>query len=135
MKVLVMGLPGSGKTTLCKLLKIEFNCAWFNADAVRNMANDWDFSPAARLRQASRMRHLCDFESGSGKIVLCDFVCPTEKTREIFGADFTIWMNTIEFGRYEDTNSMFQPNHNANLTITKLNYDWRLVADIVRDAN
>lgn len=135
MKVLVMGLPGSGKTTLCKLLKIELNCAWFNADAVRNMANDWDFSPAARLRQASRMRHLCEFESGNGNIVLCDFVCPTEKTREIFGADFTIWMNTIESGRYKDTNSMFQPNHNANMTITKLNYDWRLVADIVRDAN
>lgn len=100
-----MGLSGSGKTHLANRLQKELNCAWFNADAVREMARDWDFSD--RNRQASRMRNLADFESQFGDVI-CDFICPTEKTREIFNADFTIWMNTVESSRYTITDNMFE---------------------------
>jgi adenylylsulfate kinase len=59
MKILIMGLPGAGKTWLAERLQKHLNdCAWYNADEVRKMANDWEFSEEARIRQARRMRNL-----------------------------------------------------------------------------
>jgi adenylylsulfate kinase len=112
MKILVMGLPGAGKTWLSeRLQKALPECAWYNADKVRGMANDWDFSPQARLRQAERMRNIADFEDGEERTVICDFVCPLVETRNIFDADVLIWVNTLDEGRYDDTNKMFEkPN-------------------------
>lgn len=106
-----MGLPGSGKTWLAERLQRHLDCAWFNADEIRRMANDWEFNDEARIRQARRMRNLADYEKAQGKIVICDFVCPTKLTRYIFEADYTVWMDTIPEGRYADTNAMFEnPN-------------------------
>jgi cytidylate kinase len=119
MKILIMGLPGSGKTHLAERLQQHLECAWFNADEVRRMANDWQFGEAARIRQARRMRNLADFEKGEGKAVICDFVCPTQLTRHIFEADFTIWMNTITSGRFEDTNAIFEIPGYADIVIEK----------------
>lgn len=107
MKILIFGLPGSGKTWLADRLQQKLNCAWFNADAIRKMANDWEFGEEARIRQARRMRNLADYEKSEGRIVICDFVCPTELTRHIFEADYTVWMDTITEGRFEDTNKIF----------------------------
>ena len=103
-----MGLPGSGKTWLAERLQERLKCAWFNADEVRRMANDWEFGDEARIRQARRMRNLAIFEAFYDRTVICDFVCPTDETRYIFNADITIWMDTIEEGRFEDTNKMFE---------------------------
>jgi len=108
MKILIMGLPGSGKTWLAERLQKRLNCAWFNADKVREVANDWEFSEAARLRQAYRMQNIADYEIENNRTVIADFVCPLEITREIFDADYIVWMDTISRGRYEDTNDMFQ---------------------------
>ena len=33
--ILIMGLPGSGKTTLAKELKKIINASWLNADVIR----------------------------------------------------------------------------------------------------
>ena len=107
MKILIMGLPGSGKTTLAKLLAPMFNAIWLNADEVRKEANDWDFSEQGRIRQANRMNTLAKEAIANNRIVVADFVCPTEKTRKDFNADYTIFMDTIKEGRYDDTNKMF----------------------------
>jgi adenylylsulfate kinase len=119
MKILIMGLPGSGKTHLAERLQKHLNCAWYNADKIREMANDWDFSEAARLRQAYRMKSVADFEKSFDRTVICDFVCPLQITREIFEADYTIWMNTIQSGRFQDTNKMFETPGYADLVIDK----------------
>ena len=58
MKILVMGLPGSGKTYLTERLVPLLEAAWYNADKVRTMANDWDFSESGRLRQ-NENENLC----------------------------------------------------------------------------
>ena len=108
MKILIMGLPGSGKTTLAKLLAPMFNAIWLNADEVRKEANDWDFSEQGRIRQANRMNTLAKEAIANNRIVVADFVCPTEKTRKDFNADYTIFMDTIKEGRYDDTNKMFE---------------------------
>ena len=42
--ILVMGLPGAGKTTLANELAPLLNAKRVNADDVRKVANDWDFS-------------------------------------------------------------------------------------------
>ena len=103
-----MGLPGSGKTTLAKLLVPMFNAVWINADVVRKEADDWDFSEEGRKRQSLRMWTLAEEAVDRNRNVVADFVCPTEETRTQFKADYTVWMDTIKEGRFEDTNKMFE---------------------------
>jgi adenylylsulfate kinase len=116
-KILVMGLPGSGKTHLSERLQKSLSCAWYNADTVRAMANDWDFSAEGRLRQAGRMMTLANYERSNDRTVICDFVCPTKQMRNIFNADITIWMDTIKSGRFDDTNKMFEEPKVFNIRI------------------
>jgi adenylylsulfate kinase len=113
MKILIMGLPGSGKTTLAEKLLAELHkngpAEWLNADEVRKECNDWDFSKEGRLRQAQRMRTLSDKYVEAGWPIICDFVCPTQELRRVFDADMIIWLDTISKGRYADTNAVFEP--------------------------
>lgn len=114
-----MGLPGSGKTYLAERLVPLIGAAWFNADNIRKMVNDWDFSEEGRRRQSKRMGLMADIESKFGRYVVCDFICPTEENRKDFDPDIIIWMNTIEVGRYEDTNEIFVPPVKADYVITE----------------
>jgi len=115
MRILIMGLPGSGKTTLSKVLAEKLGAAYFNADEVRKQFNDWDFSETGRKRQAHRMRELCDMVETHH--VVADFVCPTEQTREFFAPDFVVFMNTIDAGRFEDTNRVFEVPEKVNVLV------------------
>jgi hypothetical protein len=112
MKILIFGLPGSGKTTLAHYLVGLLGAdttQWFNADDVRKAHNDWDFSDEGRLRAATRMRDLMEEADKDGVDVVCDFICPTEELRELFDEDvYRIWVNTIDAGRFEDTNQLFE---------------------------
>lgn len=121
MKILIMGLPGSGKTYLAERLVPLLNAVWINADKIRSMVNDWDFSEQGRRIQSKRMKNIADFEKKLGKVVVCDFVCPTNKTREDFDADILIWMDTIKEGRFEDTNQIFQKPDKVDFHITDFN--------------
>ena len=122
-----MGLPGAGKTTFTAKLGagMFFKTAVtiLNGDAVREQYNDWDFSLEGRLRQAHRMRELADSEISDGRFAVCDFIAPTEEIRRIFAADYTIWMDTIAEGRFEDTNKIFESPTEYNLRITDFNYN------------
>ena len=117
-KILIMGLPGSGKTTLAEKLVSKLKAAWFNADAVRqDIYSELGFSPEDRLSHATRMGKLCDWAKIGGSYVIADFVCPTKETREAFNPDFTIWVDRIQEGRYEDTNKMFQKPEDADVVL------------------
>jgi adenylylsulfate kinase len=119
MKILVMGLPGSGKSHLAEPLAKALDGVWINADNVRKHYDDWDFTPEGRMRQAMRIKFLSDGVNQAGKVAVADFVCPTGATQAEFGADFTIWMDTIEKGRFEDTNAMFEKPQKCDYRITK----------------
>ena len=121
MKILVMGLPGSGKTFLTERLVPLLNAAWYNADKLREMSNDWDYSNEGRLRQSKRMRTFADFEKSNHRYVVCDFVCPTKETRDNFDPDILIWMDTIKEGRFEDTNRLFENPDQVDFHITEWN--------------
>jgi hypothetical protein len=140
-----MGLPGSGKTYLATALKLylEQNSSiktmpmyratnmemaptdyhsqvdWFNADEIRKRFNDWDFSREGRIRQSLRMAEFA--MKCSGDYVICDFVAPLVEQRNNFKADWTIWVDTIGAGRYEDTNQAFVPPEVYDFRITEQN--------------
>ena len=115
--ILIMGLSGSGKTSLSDAIKDTYNgtVITINADEVRTAANDWDFSKEGRIRQAKRMLEAADTErkyviatERDKCILLVDFICPTVETRKIFNADIIIWMDTVKECEFEDTNKLFQ---------------------------
>ena len=105
--ILVMGLPGAGKTTLANELAPMVNAKRLNADEVRKAANDWDFSAEGRKRQAKRMADLALKIKAEGNYVVADFICPTPEARNLFPADYVVWVDTIKEGRFDDTNKMF----------------------------
>jgi adenylylsulfate kinase len=105
--ILIMGLPGSGKTTLANELGPLLNAKRLNADEVRKEANDWDFSEEGRKRQAKRMADFALKLKEDENYVVADFICPTPEARNLFPADYVIWVDTIKEGRFDDTNKMF----------------------------
>ena len=124
MKILIMGLPGAGKTTLAKLLAPKMGAIHFNADIVRaTMNKDLGFSAADRVEHARRMGCMCQYVKDSGHIAIADFVCPTPETRSAFNADLTVWVDTLKEGRFADTNKLFIPPDNADITIRDYNYE------------
>jgi hypothetical protein len=122
-RILIMGLPGAGKTYLAQhivdhLQAEKKRVGWLNADDVRKEYNDWDFSEAGRIRQSLRMRTLAD-TMADVDYVLCDFVAPLVEMRNNFKADWTVWVDTIDKGRYEDTNKAFVPPEQYDFRITE----------------
>lgn len=146
-KILIMGLPGAGKTFLATALKkyIEENsgihhfpmdravnmeyvphnykCSvdWFNADEIRKRFNDWDFSREGRIRQSLRMAEFA--LKCTSDFVICDFVAPLVEMRNNFKADWTIWVDTIDQGRFDDTNKAFIPPDVYDFRVTEQNAD------------
>jgi adenylylsulfate kinase len=134
-RILIMGLPGAGKTYLAQHIvdhlqdsyKVnelslrpvtKVKVGWLNADDVRKKFNDWDFSHEGRIRQSLRMRELADSMTDLD-YVICDFVAPLVEMRNNFKADWTVWVDTIDAGRFEDTNRMFVPPEVYDFRITE----------------
>ena len=120
-KILVMGLPGSGKTRLSAELKKIIPIIHLNADEIRKHFNDWDFSTEGRIRQADRMKRFSDYIYLEKISPLADFVCPLDETRKILKPDIIIWMDTEKKGRFENTNKIFQKPKKFNFRITTKN--------------
>jgi adenylylsulfate kinase len=117
--ILIMGLPGSGKTTLANELSLLLlNSKRINADEVRKDYDDWDFSKEGRLRQSKRMSDKAQALKLEGNYVIADFICPTPDTRELFNSDYIVWVDTIEEGRFDDTNKLFVKPDKYNLHVT-----------------
>jgi len=136
-RLLIMGLPGSGKTYLAERLRqyleqhmnpinehslrpiadAQVTVAWLNADQVRRHYNDWDFSTEGRIRQSLRMRDLAD--EANTDYVIVDFVAPLVEQRNNFKADWCVWVDTIDQGRFEDTNQVFVPPEVYDFRVTE----------------
>lgn len=133
-RILIMGLPGSGKTFLSKELKKQLEVLgkkvqWLNADVIREKFNDWDFSPEGRIRQSVRMKVLAD--ETDADITIADFVAPLPEMRTNFNADWIVWVDTIKEGRFEDTNKAFVIPDQYDIRVTE--QDCKKWAKIVID--
>ncbi len=124
-KILIMGLPGSGKTTLSSHLKKILRADWINADKVRSKFKDWDFSKKGVLRQAKRMRDIAI--KSKKKFVIVDFICPFKKGREIFKPDYLVWMDTIQKGRHPTFDKSFQKPKKYDLRLLDKNLKINLI--------
>ena len=113
-----MGLPGAGKTTLADELAPMIKAKRLNADQVRKAANDWDFSAEGRKRQSKRMADFALKLKSEGNNVIADFICPTPEARQLFPADYVVWVDTIKAGRFDDTNQMFVKPDKYNYHVT-----------------
>lgn len=126
--ILIMGLPGSGKTTLAKKLKKDLNASWINADVVRKKYKDWDFSSEGRERQAKRMYFLAKKLQKKNNVI-ADFICPTKNSFYFFKADKIIWMDTIKKSRFLNINKIFTKPKKYDLRVTSKDSDiWKIVA-------
>lgn len=114
-KILIMGLPGSGKTFLAKRFSKVINAEWLNADKIRGINNDWDFTDQGILRQVKRMRKLAD--RSKKKYIVADFVCPLKIQIKIFRPNLIVWMDTIKKGRYPSMNKIFKAPQKYHLRI------------------
>jgi adenylylsulfate kinase len=129
-RILIMGIPGAGKTTLARALQARLNCAWINADEIRTKYNDWDFSEQGRIRQSRRMREQADLFDND--YVIADFVAPLNQMRDEFSADFTIWMDTIQQSRFADTDRMFVPPTSSEYDLRIRDFDYN-IDDILKE--
>ena len=118
-RILIMGLPGSGKSFLAKELNKRLKATWLNADEVRKKFNDWNFSKKGVLRQAKRMKSLAG--ESKKKFIIADFVCPYEEGRKIFKPDYLIWMDTIKQGRLSTFDKTFQKPKKFDFKINSKN--------------
>jgi len=131
--ILIMGLPGAGKTTLANELAPMVNAKRLNADEVRKAANDWDFSEEGRKRQAKRMAKAALKLKEEGNYVVADFICPTPEARSLFPADYVVWVDTIQKGRFDDTNQMFVKPEKYDFHVTSqdaLHWSSKIYEDI-----
>ena len=131
--ILIMGLPGSGKSTLATKLAQKLGAEHFNSDKTREKFNDWDFSDEGRKRQARRMHELG--LNSKKTYAICDFICPKYEFRNILKANYTIWMDTIQEGRFEDTNQVFEkPKDGIDYHFTEFKsdeYSRKVAADLI----
>jgi len=133
-KILIMGLSGSGKTTLARRLEASLKSAgksvtWINADKIRSLYQDWDFSYEGRIRQAKRLADLANVSDDDYTIV--DFIAPLQESRDIFDADFIIWMDTLVISKYEDTDKIFELPTKYDLHIQDHDYSVNTVCQAI----
>jgi energy-coupling factor transporter ATP-binding protein EcfA2 len=122
MKILIMGLSGSGKSELAKELHSLFQnderpSIRINGDEIREAHKDWDFSPEGRIRQAERMARLA--KKSNTDYVIADFIAPTKQTRDIFNPDMLIWLDTVRSSKYTNTDVVFQNPTNYAFKVKK----------------
>ena len=132
-KILIMGLPGAGKTFLAKEIYKDLSAVWINGDAIRKIYKDWDFSREGRIRQARRLNTLSNKYINKGKNVVVDFICPNKDSFNNFKADFVVWVDTIKKGRHirkhlDDINLIFKKPKKFNLRVTNKDMKvWKII--------
>jgi adenylylsulfate kinase-like enzyme len=132
MKILIMGLSGSGKTTLAEQLHKRLPSLWLNADRIRSLYNDWDFSYSGRINQAQRMASLANVSED--EYVIIDMVCPLEEMRQIINPDLIIWIKTTTSSKYADTDSIFEPPECAHIEVFDFGYDVDAILNRIKSA-
>lgn len=116
MKVLIYGLPGSGKTRLATKLK-----EYLGKVVELHEDDNEDFSAEGFVRQGQQLKRKCDESTFKGKIAIAEFIAPFETLRTDFDADFIVFMNTITKSENADVDSVFEPGKDYDYKVTAKN--------------
>ena len=131
MKVVVFGLPGSGRSTLARELGRALDAVVLDEDKLFETLNsDLDRSPQGYVESARRIGWVASAVLDSGVNCVCDLLLPTKQSRDSFRIStrevFAIWMDTIDSSKDANANAMWdilEPVH-CNLHIS--NWCWEI---------
>lgn len=83
MKILICGPSGSGKTTLAKPLAEHLN-----AVLVQHNSNT--------VEDCIKIKYITDGIVLANKIAIIDSACYSNKLKDTIGANYVVWMDTVE---------------------------------------
>jgi nicotinamide riboside kinase len=111
-RILIMGLPGSGKTTLADelhelILSLGLRSRWLNENRLK------EEYPNLTMDQIQEMAN-----DATVDYVVGDFEARKSHERRYFNAHYMIWINTIAEEDYQFLNYGFEPPFRYNVCVT-----------------
>lgn len=121
MKILIFGVPESGKTTLAEPLSEKINGVYINEHQIRNEYINYNYTLEGIRKNTEMLRCLADGVVRAGKVAVIDCVAALPEIRMFIDADYAVWMDTIKTNMKSDDSNTIDIKF-SKPDITEYNY-------------